>query len=79
MPVDPALLAWLLDSEPAVRWRVERDLAGAPREVWDATRSSFHSTLNALTGLLAFEAASGGATRVPPLAAPSRSTCSSAA
>ena len=35
-----ALLTWLLDSDPALRWRVERDLAGAPRETWAATRES---------------------------------------
>ena len=39
MPVDTALLAWLLDSDPALRWQVERDIASAPREVWDATRA----------------------------------------
>ncbi len=33
------LLAWLLDSDPALRWQVERDLAGAPAEVWEATRA----------------------------------------
>ncbi|ABK02323.1 conserved hypothetical protein [Arthrobacter sp. FB24] len=39
MAVDPALLDWLLDSDPALRWQVERDVAGAPREVWGATRA----------------------------------------
>lgn len=34
-----ALLAWLLDSDPALRWQVERDLAGRPPEVWEATRA----------------------------------------
>jgi hypothetical protein len=33
------LLDWLLDTDPALRWQVERDLAGAPDEVWQATRS----------------------------------------
>lgn len=33
-----ALLEWLLDSDPALRWQVERDIAGAPPEVWMATR-----------------------------------------
>src|ERR1044072_1253709 len=33
------LMAWLLDSDPALRWQVERDLAGAPPEVWQATRA----------------------------------------
>ncbi|GLI27285.1 hypothetical protein ARHIZOSPH14_15270 [Agromyces rhizosphaerae] len=39
MATDAALLDWLLDSDPALRWRVERDLAGAPPEVWEATRA----------------------------------------
>ena len=39
MVVDPALLDWLLDADPALRWQVERDLAGAPQEVWEATRA----------------------------------------
>jgi len=30
---------WLLDSDPALRWQVERDLAGAAPEVWEATRA----------------------------------------
>ena len=33
------LIPWLLDSDPALRWQVERDLAGAPPEVWEATRA----------------------------------------
>jgi hypothetical protein len=33
------VLAWLLDSDPALRWQVERDLAGAPEAVWSATRA----------------------------------------
>lgn len=33
------LLHWLLDSDPALRWQVERDLAGAPEEIWSATRA----------------------------------------
>ena len=37
--VDPGLLDWLLDADPALRWQVERDLVGAPPEVWKATRS----------------------------------------
>lgn len=28
--VDKALAAWLLDSDPALRWQVERDVVGAP-------------------------------------------------
>ncbi|MDP3969313.1 MAG: squalene cyclase [Nocardioides sp.] len=32
------LTDWLLDTDPALRWQVERDLVGAPAEVWSATR-----------------------------------------
>ncbi|WP_319452909.1 MULTISPECIES: squalene cyclase [unclassified Mycobacterium] len=32
-------IEWLLDSDPALRWQVERDLCGAPPEVWQATRA----------------------------------------
>jgi hypothetical protein len=39
MATDPRVLEWLIDSDPAVRWQVERDLAGAPPEVWQATRA----------------------------------------
>ena len=39
MALEPTLLKWLLDSDPALRWQVERDLAGAPPEVWEATRA----------------------------------------
>lgn len=34
-----ALTDWLLDSDPALRWQVERDLLGAPAAAWEATRS----------------------------------------
>ena len=34
-----ALIEWLLDSDPALRWQVERDLVGEPPEVWEATRA----------------------------------------
>ena len=33
------VLDWLLDSDPALRWQVERDLLGAPPEAWEATRA----------------------------------------
>ena len=39
MTVDPTLLDWLMDSDPALRWQVERDLAGAPLGRWEATRA----------------------------------------
>ena len=37
--MDDALTAWLLDSDPALRWQVERDVLGAAPEVWEATRA----------------------------------------
>jgi hypothetical protein len=33
------VVAWLLDSDPSLKWQVERDLAGAPEAVWRATRA----------------------------------------
>ena len=39
MTVDARVLEWLLDSDPALRWQVQRDLAGEPPEVWAATRA----------------------------------------
>ncbi|HET9648675.1 MAG TPA: squalene cyclase [Microlunatus sp.] len=39
MTIDPRLADWMLDSDPALRWQVERDVIGAPEEVWSATRA----------------------------------------
>ena len=39
MGLAPALLTWLLDVDPALRWQVERDLAEASPEVWMTTRA----------------------------------------
>lgn len=39
MTMDPALLDWLLDSDPALRWQVQRDLGGTPPSTWEATRA----------------------------------------
>lgn len=39
MTVDSALLRWMLETDPALRWRVERDLAGASEEIWRATQA----------------------------------------
>ena len=39
MQRESVLLAWLLDSDPALRWQVERDLVRAPRDDWEATRA----------------------------------------
>lgn len=43
MTLDPRLLNWLLDADPALRWQVERDLVGAASEVWQATRRAISS------------------------------------
>jgi hypothetical protein len=37
--VAESLTPWLLDSDPALRWQVERDLLGEPPAVWEATRA----------------------------------------
>ncbi|MDP9028706.1 MAG: squalene cyclase [Actinomycetota bacterium] len=39
MTLDPELRDWMLDTDPALRWQVERDLLNAPSEVWRATRA----------------------------------------
>lgn len=39
MAIDGELLSWMLASDPALRWQVERDLAGEPESVWRATRT----------------------------------------
>lgn len=39
MASDARVIEWLLDSDPALRWQVERDLVGAPPETWRATRA----------------------------------------
>lgn len=36
---DPAVISWLLDSDPAIRWQVLRDLLGAPAEQVSAERA----------------------------------------
>lgn len=33
------MLAWLLESDPSLRWQVERDLAAEPEDVWRTTRA----------------------------------------
>ena len=33
------VVGWLLDSDPALRWQVERDLAHAPEDIWRVTRA----------------------------------------
>ncbi len=34
------VLDWLLDTDPALRWQVQRDLAHEPESVWQATRAT---------------------------------------
>jgi hypothetical protein len=36
---DQPITEWLLDSDPALRWQVERDLRHAPDEIWEGTRA----------------------------------------
>ena len=36
---EPNVLDWLLDSDPALRWQVQRDLAGESTATWEATRA----------------------------------------
>src|SRR5258708_7419399 len=33
---DPAVVDWLLEGDPAIRWQVMRDLLGAPPARWQA-------------------------------------------
>ncbi|WP_260406024.1 squalene cyclase [Microbacterium sp. G2-8] len=33
------VIEWLLDTDPALRWQVERDLLGAPDDTWKSTRA----------------------------------------
>jgi hypothetical protein len=37
--VSSTLIAWLRDSDPALRWQVERDLLHEPAEIWQASRA----------------------------------------
>ncbi|GAB3602319.1 squalene cyclase [Microbacterium aureliae] len=39
MPLTDDLRSWLLDSDPALRWQVQRDLLNEPDEVWQRTRA----------------------------------------
>lgn len=41
---DEAVIAWLLEGDPAVRWQVMRDLLGAPAEEWEHERARTVST-----------------------------------
>ncbi|MHA6513506.1 squalene cyclase [Tessaracoccus sp. Z1128] len=41
---DSELIGWLLDTDPALRWQVQRDLVGEPEDVWQATRAQMAGT-----------------------------------
>jgi len=50
-----ALIDWMLDSDPALRWQVERDLVGSAAGVWQATKArvateGYGARLRALQG-----------------------------
>jgi hypothetical protein len=42
--MNPSDIHWLLDSDPALRWQVERDLLEAPEAQWQATRDLTSTT-----------------------------------
>ncbi len=58
MVVEESLVAWLLDSDPALRWQVERDVVGEPAAVWEATRART-ATEGSSARLLALQDADG--------------------
>jgi hypothetical protein len=37
--MEEGLIEWLLDSDPAIRWQVERDLIGESKDFWSTTRA----------------------------------------
>ncbi|MDN5594062.1 MAG: squalene cyclase [Brevibacterium sp.] len=41
--IDTRLSNWLLDSDPALRWQVERDLLDRDEDIWQATRAKVPS------------------------------------
>ena len=36
--MDPSIIQWLLDGDPAVAWQVQRDLLDEPDDIYAATR-----------------------------------------
>lgn len=38
-PAVPDVHSWLRESDPALRWQVERDILRQPERVWKATRA----------------------------------------
>ena len=47
--ISPDVLDWLLDSDPTLRWQVQRDLMGQPEAVWTATREQMATEGDAAT------------------------------
>lgn len=43
MNISDSTRAWLLDSDPALKWQIERDLLGLPGSVWQVTRELTNS------------------------------------
>ena len=39
MASSSSVVEWLLDSDPAIRWQVPRDVVGAPVEQWAKVRA----------------------------------------
>ena len=39
MRLSDSTVQWLLDTDPALRWQVEKDITGAPRHVWEQTKA----------------------------------------
>jgi len=39
MPMTDELIAWLLDSDPSIRWQVMRDLLESPSDEWESERA----------------------------------------
>ncbi len=39
-----AITDWLLHTDPALRWQVQRDLLDAPEHVWQQTRAEMATT-----------------------------------
>ena len=58
MKISSETLDWLLDSDPALKWQVERDLLDAPAEQWQATRA-LTSTVGFGAKLLSFQDGDG--------------------
>ncbi|WP_435298652.1 squalene cyclase [Timonella sp. A28] len=43
MALSQDMLAWLLDTDPTLKWQVERDLQNAPPHIWQTTRARINT------------------------------------